>query len=373
MQSCPRQEVSLFLEDGTLHRGLSFGFAAEAGGELCFNTAMSGYQESYSDPSYFGQLLVSTMPHIGNYGCSGAEEEESDRPQVRGVVLCSPSETSSRATSVAVLEDYFLRHRVVGISHIDTRALVTHIRKKGSMNAVISSATSLSELKKKVAALPSMSGLCLAQAVSTKKAYVLRTEGSQSKARLAVIDLGVKRSILRHLLKHQVEAHVFPYDSSFAEMEKVFPHGYVLSNGPGDPAAMDEVVETVKDIMGSGKPLLGICLGHQLIGRACGLSTYKLKFGHRGVNHPVKDVSTGRCSITSQNHGFCLKKEDLLRSSEVALTHLHLNDETVAGLKLKGKPVFSVQYHPEASPGPHDADHLFEDFLTILRKETVSV
>ncbi|MCY4419164.1 MAG: glutamine-hydrolyzing carbamoyl-phosphate synthase small subunit [Cytophagales bacterium] len=356
----------LLLEDGTQYRGISLGAEGEAMGEICFTTGMAGYQEAYTDPSYFGQIVVNTFPHIGNYGFLSHREEESEEPKIRSLVVSSPSPIFTRQNAKYSLNDYLKKHNIVGISGIDTRHLVTHIRSQGSMNAIVSSYEKTSkDLLKHVLSCPSMEGLSLVQKVGTPKPYTIPGKG---RYRLAIIDLGIKKSLIKEWSSRGLDLHIFPFQTPFVEMEKCLPHGYFISNGPGDPAAIPDCVKTVQDIIKAEKPLFGVCLGHQILGRACGISTYKLKFGHRGINHPIKDLRTGKSEITSQNHGFCLNKKEVENSNQVQLTHVHLNDDTVAGIQLKAKPAFSVQYHPEASPGPHDSSHLFEEFLSLLIK-----
>jgi carbamoyl-phosphate synthase small subunit len=354
----------LLLEDGLLVQGKAIGAKGTTGGEICFNTGMTGYQEIYTDPSYFGQIIVNTTAHIGNYGTLD-EEQESDKPKISGIVVNEFSEELSRKTATESLQQYLEKHGIVGISDLDTRMLVRHIRQKGAMNALISSELSPEEMKKALAKVPSMDGLELASKVTTKEPYFFGNDSSPF--RIAALDLGIKKNILRSLSERGCFIKVFPAKTNFKEMSEWEPNGYFISNGPGDPAVMDYAVDTVKQIIDSGKPVFGICLGHQLIAIAEGLSTYKMHHGHRGLNHPVKNLLTGKGEITSQNHGFAVDEKSLENNADVELTHLHLNDNTVMGIRLKNKNVFSVQYHPEASPGPHDSRYLFDEFIENIK------
>lgn len=355
----------LLLADGLLIEGKAIGKKGTSGGEICFNTGMTGYQEIYTDPSYYGQIVVNTTAHIGNYG-SLDEEQESDSPKIKGLVVNEFSEDYSRKTASESLQQYLEKHNVVGIADIDTRMLVRHIRSKGAMNAIISSELSPEELKKELANVPSMDGLELASIVSTKKPYF---EGdANSPYRVAVLDVGIKKSILTNLAARGCYLQVFPAKTSFGEMESWNPDGYFISNGPGDPATMDYAITTVKEMMNSGKPVFGICLGHQLLALANDISTYKMHHGHRGLNHPVKNLRTGLGEMTSQNHGFAVSEKDIEKNKNVEVTHLHLNDKTIMGLNVKSKNAFSVQYHPEASPGPHDSRYLFDQFVEMIKK-----
>lgn len=361
--STPR--AVLLLEDGTVFWGKPAGKTGQTTGEICFNTGMTGYQEVFTDPSYFGQLLLATNAHIGNYGTKSADSE-SESIKIAGLICKNYTVAHSRFQSDSNIQDYFEKENLVGISDIDTRALVQHIREKGAMNGIISSENlDLADLKKTLAAVPSMAGLELSSQVTTKMPYFLGNFDAPK--RIAVLDYGVKKNILRCFTQRNVYLKVFPAKTDFAEIKSWNPHGYFLSNGPGDPAAMPWAVETVKQILEENKPVFGICLGQQLLGEAVGIPTYKMHHGHRGLNHPVKNLLTGRCEITSQNHGFSVSEEavrDL--SSTVEITHVNLNDGTIEGIRLKDKPAFSVQYHPEAAPGPHDARYLFDSFLEMI-------
>jgi len=357
----------LVLQDGTAFLGRAAGKIGTTSGEICFNTGTTGYQEIFTDPSYYGQIMVATNAHIGNYGIAG-NDEESARIQIAGLVCKNYSIGHSRQMADGSIQGYFERENLVGISDIDTRSLVRHIRDKGAMNAVISSENlDVEALKARLAEVPSMEGLELSSIVSTKVPYFYGEENAPT--RIAVLDLGIKKNILRNFDARQVYAKVFPARTTFREMEQWRPDGYFISNGPGDPAAMDYAVQTVRDILEADRPMFGICLGHQMLALANGIRTCKMHNGHRGINHPVKNLVDGRCEITSQNHGFALVKEDVERSPLVEMTHIHLNDGTVAGIRLKGKRAFSVQYHPESSPGPHDSRYLFDDFVAMVKGE----
>jgi carbamoyl-phosphate synthase small subunit len=353
----------LLLADGLLIEGKAIGKRGTSGGEICFNTGMTGYQEIYTDPSYYGQIIVNTTAHIGNYGTID-EEQESGKPQISGIVVNEFSENFSRKTSVESLQEYLEKNNVVGITDLDTRKLVRHIRSKGAMNAIISSEHSPEQLTKELAKIPSMDGLELSSRVSTTQPYFVGD--ARSPIKVAALDFGIKMNILRNLAARGCYIQVFPAKTSAKEMETWKPDGYFLSNGPGDPSVMDYAIKTVKDLLETDKPVFGICLGHQLLALASGLSTYKMHHGHRGLNHPVKNLVTGLGEMTSQNHGFGVKESDVEKNPNVEVTHLHLNDNTIMGIRLKNKKAFSVQYHPEASPGPHDSRYLFDQFLEMI-------
>jgi carbamoyl-phosphate synthase small subunit len=360
------RKAYLLLEDGLLVEGTAIGKIGTSGGEICFNTGMTGYQEIYTDPSYYGQIIVNTTAHIGNYGALD-EEQESLQPQIAGLVVNDYAKEYSRNTAKESLQAYFERTGVVGIADVDTRMLVRHLRSKGSMNAIISSEFTPEELKAKLKEVPSMDGLELSSRVTTKEIYY---EGDpEAPVKVAVLDLGVKRSIVKNLASRGVYCKVFPAKTTLAEMEAWNPNGYFISNGPGDPAVTLYAVETVKQALATNKPLFGICLGHQLLALACGISTYKMHHGHRGLNHPVKNLLTGKGEITSQNHGFAISEKDIEKNPDVEITHLHLNDNTIMGIRLKSKKAFSVQYHPEASPGPHDSRYLFDQFVETIKND----
>ncbi|SEJ38734.1 carbamoyl-phosphate synthase small subunit [Cyclobacterium xiamenense] len=360
-----KKKATLLLADGTVFTGSLVGSHGTNGGEICFNTGMTGYQEIYTDPSYTGQIIVNTTPHIGNYGVID-EDQQSDRPLIAGIVVNDFSEIYSRLDATESLQEYLERHGITGIADVDTRKLVRHIRSKGAMNAIISSEfDDLETLKSELARVPDMNGLELSSTVSTTEPYFFGDENAP--IRVACVDYGIKRNILRCLADRGVYCKVFPAKTSFSDMEAWHPDAYFLSNGPGDPAVMGYAVATTKEILEQDKPLFGICLGHQILARACNVSTYKMHHGHRGLNHPIKNLLTGKSEITSQNHGFVVTREDIDQNDQLEITHLHLNDGTVAGIKLKNKRAFSVQYHPESAPGPHDSRYLFEQFISLIQ------
>jgi len=354
----------LLLADGFLMEGRAIGKRGTSGGEICFNTGMTGYQEIYTDPSYYGQIIVNTAAHIGNYGTVD-EEQESGHPQISGIVVNEFSSDFSRKNSKLSLQAYLEKNNIVGIADLDTRKLVRHIRSKGAMNAIISSDHSPEQLKDELKKIPSMDGLELSSVVSTKKSYFVGNP--QSSMKVAALDFGIKTNILRSLAARGCYIQVFPAKTSIKDMESWTPDGYFLSNGPGDPSVMDYAIKTVKDILETDKPVFGICLGHQLLALACGLSTYKMHHGHRGLNHPVKNLISGLGEMTSQNHGFGVSEKDVQKNPDVEVTHIHLNDNTIMGIRLKSKKAFSVQYHPEASPGPHDSRYLFDQFVEMIK------
>ncbi len=364
-----RKKAILLLEDGTIFHGKVVGDREGTSfGEVCFNTGMTGYQEIFTDPSYYGQLMITTNAHIGNYG-TFSEEVESEDIKIAGLICKNFSYNYSRERSDLSLEEFLTNNNLLAISDVDTRALVSYIRKHGAMNAVISTRVDEVEaLKKELAAIPSMKGLELASKVSTKEPYFVGEENAEFK--VAALDIGIKKNILRNLAKKGCYIKVFPYDTSFEEMESWNPDGYFLSNGPGDPEPLTNAIDVAKKIIAKDKPLFGICLGHQIIALANGIDTFKMHHGHRGINHPIKNLLTGKGEITSQNHGFAVSKESLEANPEVEITHIHLNDQTVAGLQMKNKNCFSVQYHPEAGPGPNDALYLFDQFIENMKKVT---
>ncbi len=365
MSNYQRKKAVIVLEDGTLFWGKATGLDGEATGEVCFNTGMTGYQEIFTDPSYLGQIMVTTNAHIGNYGVKN-EEVESDGIKIAGLVCKNFSTFHSREGNDGSLFNYFKDQNKVIISDVDTRALVRHIRDKGAMNAIISTEVdNIEALRTKLAAVPSMEGLELSSQVSIKEPMFFGNPDASYK--IAVLDLGIKTNILRNFDKRDAYMKVFPMTSTLQDLLDWNPDGLFISNGPGDPAAMKDTIELVKEIIDSGLPVFGICLGHQLIALAKGMSTYKMFNGHRGINHPVKNLITGKGEITTQNHGFSVKMEDVQESSEFDLTHFHLNDNTPAGMKMKDKPVFSVQHHPEAYPGPHDSSYLFDEFIQLIK------
>ena len=356
-----RKKAIVLLADGTIFYGKSVGIEGTVTGEICFNTGMTGYQEIFTDPSYFGQIMVTTNAHIGNYGVNPSEVE-SDGIKISGLIVRNFSFEHSRVDSSGNLKDWFVKHNLVAISDVDTRALVSYIRDHGAMNAIISTEIdNIESLKVQLSKVPSMEGLELASKVSTKEPYFIGDKNSDLK--VAVLDIGIKKNIIRNFVKRGAYVKVFPYDSSFEDLHSWNPDGYFISNGPGDPEPLKQAQELAKEIIKRDLPLFGICLGHQVIALANGISTYKMHNGHRGINHPVKNLITGKGEITSQNHGFAINREDTEMHPDVEITHVHLNDHTVAGIRLKNKNCFSVQYHPEASPGPKDADYLFDQFI----------
>ncbi len=363
-----QQPAVLLLEDGTVYHGLSVGKIGTTTGEICFNTGMTGYQEIFTDPSYFGQLLITTNAHIGNYGIRNTESE-SQNIKIAGLICKNFINEYSRKLADQSIQDYFEHQNLVGISNVDTRAIVRHIRDKGAMNAIVSSEEfELAKLKKILAKVPSMEGLELASKVSTPQSFNLGDPNSDFK--IAILDLGIKRNILQCFASRNCYLKVFPAKTPFEEMKAWNPDGYFLSNGPGDPASMDYAVKTAKAILKENKPLFGICLGHQIMALAVDIPTYKMHNGHRGINHPVKNLRTGKCEITSQNHGFGVSPEAInANADKVEITHINLNDETIEGIRLKQHKAFSVQYHPEASPGPHDSHYLFDEFINMMAEE----
>ena len=359
------KKALILLEDGTIFHGKAVGKEGTAFGEVCFNTGMTGYQEIFTDPSYYGQLMVTTNAHIGNYGVND-EEVESDSIKISGLICRNFSYDFSRVKADGSLEDFLNKHNLLAISDVDTRALVTYIRENGAMNAVISTEVDNVEgLKEQLSKVPSMNGLELASKVSTKEAYYVGDENAPIK--IAALDIGIKKNILRNLATRGAYIKVFPFDSTFKDMSDWNPDGYFLSNGPGDPEPLKGAIEVAKQIIDNNLPLFGICLGHQVIALANGISTYKMHHGHRGINHPIMNLETGKGEITSQNHGFAVNREEAEAHPDLEITHVHLNDNTVAGLKMKSKNVFSVQYHPEASPGPNDSTYLFDQFIENIK------
>jgi len=362
----PQKKAIILLDDGALFKGKSIGIEGTAVGEICFNTGTTGYQEIFTDPSYFGQLMVTTNAHIGNYGVF-EEEVESDSIKIAGLICRNFSQNYSRTKATDSLFNWLEKHKLVTISDVDTRALVRHIRDKGAMNAIISTdIDDVKVLQEKLKNVPNMVGLDLASKVSTKEPYFFGNEKATYK--IAALDLGIKQNILKNLAKRDCYIKVFPVDATFRDMQEFKPDGYFLSNGPGDPEPLETAQNLTKAILEKNLPLFGICLGHQVIALANGIKTYKMHNGHRGINHPVKNLLTGKGEITSQNHGFVVDKESVLKNETIEITHVHLNDDTVAGMRIKNKNCFSVQYHPEASPGPHDSSYLFDDFIAMIKK-----
>jgi carbamoyl-phosphate synthase small subunit len=376
----------LALEDGTWYRGVATGAHGEAPGEVVFNTSMTGYQEVLTDPSYAGQIVTMTAPHIGNYGVASGDAE-SQAPHVAGFVMREASPLASNWRADGTLRDYLVRHNIVAIGDIDTRALTRVLRSAGVMRGIIATGTvDPMQLVEKARAIPKMEGADLVKGVTCATPFAWRDRAEQSgeadhrefgitptrrasrRLRVAAYDFGVKWNILRRLDAYGCDVQVFPATAPANDLLAIEPDGIFLSNGPGDPAALTYAIDNVRQLVDHGSvPMFGICLGHQILGHAVGGETFKLKFGHRGANHPVKDLSTGKVEITSQNHGFAVKPESL--PSNTTVTHLNLYDNTVEGFRHIDKPIFSVQYHPEASPGPHDADYLFKQFLETMEKQ----
>jgi carbamoyl-phosphate synthase small subunit len=364
-QLTQQPDALLILEDGQVFRGKAFGKIGTTSGEICFNTGMTGYQEVFTDPSYFGQVLIMNNVHVGNYGVK-PEDVESGSVKIRGLIGRNLEERYSRMQATDSLQDYLQAQGIVAIEEVDTRALVTHVRQKGAMNCIISSETLDEEyLKAELARTPSMGGLELASVVSTEEIY---HEGDpNAPIRISVLDFGVKRHIVRSLAQRGAYVRVHPAKTPVSTLEEFKPHGFFISNGPGDPAAMDYAIETVKGLLETRKPVFGICLGHQLLALANGIPTFKMHHGHRGLNHPVKNLVTGICEITTQNHGFGVDPEAVRRSPNTEVTHVNLNDDSIEGIRLKDRPAFSVQYHPEATPGPHDSRYLFDQFIGMMK------
>ncbi|MDR3681682.1 MAG: glutamine-hydrolyzing carbamoyl-phosphate synthase small subunit [Flavipsychrobacter sp.] len=367
--SVPQLETPalLLLEDGTLLKGKSFGAKGTCGGEICFNTGMTGYQEVFTDPSYTGQVLIMNNVYIGNYGVKDGDVE-SDSIKIQGLICKNISQRYSRFKANDSLENYLVKNNIVAIYDVDTRALVQHIRSKGAMNCIISTEiTDMEGLQAELNKVPDMSGLELSSTISTKEPYTLGNPDAF--LRIAVMDYGVKINILQNLTDRGAYIKVFPAKTDLATLLEFQPHGFFISNGPGDPASMDYAVSTVKEILNTGKPFFGICLGHQLLAEANGIPTYKMHHGHRGLNHPVKNLQTGKSEITTQNHGFGVDPEAIKNSDHVEITHVNLNDGSIEGIRIKGKKAFSVQYHPEATPGPHDSRYLFDDFIKMIEED----
>ncbi|MGB0427778.1 MAG: glutamine-hydrolyzing carbamoyl-phosphate synthase small subunit [Flavobacteriales bacterium] len=355
-----KDQAVIVLEDGTVFYGKAAGFSGIALGEICYNTGMTGYQEVFTDPSYSGQLMVLTNVHIGNYGVEHSEVE-SDNIHITGLICRDFQSSFSRPRSEDSLQDYFEANKIVAVSDIDTRALVSYIREKGAMNVCIShDCSDIDALKAKAKAHPSMEGLSLAPVVSTKEVKTIGNPDAEIK--IAVMDYGVKNSILTCMESRGAYLKIFPHTTKAEAIENFKPDGIFLSNGPGDPSVMHHEIEEVKKLQALNKPMFGICLGHQLLALANGLTTYKMHNGHRGINHGVLNLESQRAEVTSQNHGFAVSL-DGFDEEQLVLTHKNLNDETVEGFRLKNKSVFAVQYHPEASPGPHDSRYLFDQFF----------
>ena len=353
----------LLLSNGDFFEGYSLGAIGTSHGELCFNTGMVGYQEILTDPSYFGQIILMTYPHIGNYGIN-KNDVESNKIQAAGFIVKEASDYPSNYKSEKSISQYLQENKIVGIQDLDTRAITRIIRDQGSMNAIISSAISdKQELMKILDKIPNMNGLNLAHKVTCSKKYRY-LKPKETKYKVAVIDFGIKNNILRILQSNGCDIMIFPENVHKSEIEKFKPDGVFLSNGPGDPSANIEVIECIKLLLGK-YPIFGICLGHQLLSLAMGAKTYKLKYGHRGANHPVKNLKSGKIEITSQNHGFSVELESL--PSSITVTHINLNDGTIAGIVSEKNKVYSVQYHPESAPGPHDSKYLFDNFIQLMK------
>ncbi len=360
-----QQTAYLLLEDGTLVQGKAFGKKGTATGEICFNTGMTGYQEVFTDPSYYGQVIIMNNVHTGNYGVRSTDVESSN-VKVKAVIGRNLEEKYSRFMADDSLQSYLEKENIVAINNVDTRALVEHIRVAGAMNCVVSSEISdPAELRAILDKVPSMDGLELASAVSTEEAYFVGSPDSTLK--IAVLDFGVKKNILHCLAERGAYLKVHPAKTNFETLESFNPDGYFISNGPGDPAPMDYAVATIQRILDANKPLFGICLGHQLLALANGIQTFKMHHGHRGLNHPVKNLITGKSEITTQNHGFGVDPGSVKSNPNVEITHVNLNDKSIEGIRIKNKKAFSVQYHPEATPGPHDSRYLFDDFIAMLQ------
>ena len=357
------QLAKLALENGIILEGKPFGYSGETIGEICFNTGMTGYQEILTDPSYCGQLVTMTHPHIGNYGINN-EDIESKKIQVSGFIIKQETIIPSNFRSINSIGDYLKKNKIVGIQGVDTRMLTRIIRKEGAMNAIISSQDmNKQSLLNKLKKAPNMSGLDLAKVVTCKKSYVIGNK--KAKFKVVAIDYGIKKNIINLLEANGCYVTIVSAKTSSEKILDLKPDGIFLSNGPGDPAAVSYGINTVKNLLGV-KPIFGICLGHQILALALGGETYKLKFGHRGCNHPVKNLSTGKIEITSQNHGFSVKANSL--PEDITITHLSLNDDTVEGLNCRKHSAFSVQYHPESSPGPHDSRYLFNYFIQLMEQ-----
>lgn len=366
-----RKKAIILLADGTIFYGKAVGKEGSAFGEVCFNTGMTGYQEIFTDPSYYGQLMVATNAHIGNYG-TNIDEVESDSIKIAGLIVKNFSYEFSRDSADSSLQEFLEKYNLLAISDVDTRALVSYIRDNGAMNAVISTEINdIEKLKSKLKEVPNMNGLELASKVSTKEPYFYGDPNATYK--ISALDLGIKRNILRNLSSRDAYVKVYPFNASFEELSDWEPDGYFLSNGPGDPEPLSSAIATASEIISRNLPLFGICLGHQVIALANKISTYKMHNGHRGINHPVKNLITGKGEITSQNHGFAIHREETEKHPDIEITHVHLNDNTVAGIRMKNKNCFSVQYHPEASPGPNDSMYLFDQFIENIKNSKITV
>lgn len=367
MHTNSEKSAILLLADGTLLHGRAFGKQGTATGEICFNTGMTGYQEVFTDPSYYGQVVIMNTVHTGNYGVRSTDVE-SNSVKVKAIIARSLADKYSRFMADDSLQNYLEKEGIVAIDGVDTRALVAHVRTQGAMNCIISSTEKdIAVLQKQLASVPSMDGLELASEVSTTESYELQGK-TPNGLRVAVLDFGIKKNILNCLTERGVSVKVFNGRTNFETLQAFEPHGYFISNGPGDPAPMDYAVTTIKQILEEDKPLFGICLGHQLLAMANGVGTFKMHHGHRGLNHPVRNIITGKSEITTQNHGFGVVPGDIEGNDNVEITHINLNDDSIEGIRIKNKNAFSVQYHPEATPGPHDSRYLFDDFVGMMKK-----
>ncbi|MEJ7587890.1 MAG: glutamine-hydrolyzing carbamoyl-phosphate synthase small subunit [Ferruginibacter sp.] len=362
-----RRTAILLLADGSLFYGRAFGKTGTTTGEICFNTGMTGYQEVFTDPSYFGQVLIMNNVHVGNYGVKKSDVE-SNSVKVKGVIGRNLEEQFSRFMADGSLQAYFDQQEVIAIDQVDTRALVAHVRTQGAMNCIISSdIEDVGQLKAHLEKVPSMDGLELASGVSTAEPYYLGNP--ESNIKIAVLDCGIKKNILTCLTERGAYVKVYNAKTTFDDLQAFKPQGYFISNGPGDPAPMVYAVKTVKQILAAEIPLFGICLGHQLLALANDIPTFKMHHGHRGLNHPVKNLVSGKCEITTQNHGFGVDPLAVRASGDVEITHVNLNDDSIEGIRVRNKPAFSVQYHPEATPGPHDSRYLFDEFISMIHKK----
>jgi len=360
-----QQPAILVLQDGHVFHGKAFGKIGTATGEICFNTGMTGYQEVFTDPSYYGQVLIMNNVHTGNYGIN-KKDIESSTVKIRALIGRNLEDRFSRYQATDSLENYLKENDIVAIEEIDTRALVAHIRTKGAMNCIISSEIlDVEQLKATLNEVPDMDGLELASVVSTDEEYELGDPSSPLK--IAVLDYGVKKNILTCLVERGAYVRVHPAKTPVSRLKEFNADGYFISNGPGDPAAMPYAVETVKEILNEQKPVFGICLGHQLLALANDIPTFKMHHGHRGLNHPVKNIINGKCEITTQNHGFGVQPDAVRNHPNVEITHVNLNDDSIEGIRLKDKPAFSVQYHPESTPGPFDSRYLFDEFIGMMK------
>lgn len=364
MNNNSNKNAVLLLEDGTFFYGKSAGANGTSIGEICFNTSMTGYQEIFTDPSYYRQTIIMTNVHIGNYGVID-KETESNSIKISGLIARNINTLYSRKVANNNINEYLIQNNITAIHQIDTRALVLHIRSRGAMNCIISNEIfDIDLLNEKLKKADPMEGLELSSEVSTKEPYFYGNENANYK--IAALDFGIKTNILRNLAQRDCYIKVFPAKTQFQDLLQFNPNGIFISNGPGDPAAMPYAIQTVKESIASNLPNFGICLGNQLIAQAIGVSTYKMHNGHRGGNHPVKNILTGKCEITSQNHGFAVNYAALAQHENAEITHINLNDNTIEGFRLKNSKTFSVQYHPESSPGPHDSRYLFDDFVKMF-------